>query len=176
MQSSQEQDNQSGVHLNSTPESKLIVIQRKYDVPVNKLFKAFSSSEALKSWWWPNAYYTDRVDLQFSVGGTYYINMRGTETNTGMTGQFEEIVHNERIVMTDHFADETGNPITAQEAKMPGNWPETVYITFDFTAIDARTSMVKLTQEGIPTDQQSDCYQGWSEMFDKLHTYLAPKS
>lgn len=90
----------------------------------------------------------------------------------GMTGQFEAIFKNKLIVMTDYFADKDGRAISAREANMPGEWPETVYITIEFDSIDNHTSRLTLSQEGIPNEMQKECIQGWSESFDKLEEYL----
>lgn len=161
-------------HKNSTAQSPLLQIERKFDVPVSQLFESFQTSEALKQWWWPKGLHADRIDLDFREGGKYFINMKGIDGGGGgMTGQFQEIVENKHIMMTDQFADKTGRAISAQEAKMPGVWPELVYITFEFHNIGENKSRLLLSQEGIPNEMQKDSIQGWSEMFDKLESYLA---
>ena len=150
-------------------ETKLLQLERKFKVPVDKLFKAFASSKALKKWWWPKGLYADHVDIDFREGGKYFINMKGyDEGGGGMTGEFKEIVENKRIVMTDQFSDEKGNPISPEEAGMEGEWPEQIYIIVDFEPVDDKTCKIKLTQNGIPTEVQKDCIQGWSESFEKL--------
>lgn len=164
---------QSAQHKGSTPYSKLLVIDRQYDVPLDKLFAAFSSPEALKQWWWPDGMYADHVEWELRNGGRYYINMKGYEQGGGgMAGSFEEVVKNERIVMTDQFANERGQPISAKEANMPGQWPEKGYITFDFVSLGQGSSGFKMSQEGIPNELQADCIQGWSQSFAKLQKYL----
>jgi uncharacterized protein YndB with AHSA1/START domain len=174
MQTSQEKT-QSAAHKNSTPQSRLLEIKREFNVPVSQLFNAFTTSEAIKQWWWPKGLYTDRVDLEFREGGRFFINMKGwSQGGGGMTGEYVEIVENERIVMSDQFADENGKPITAAEAKMPGIWPELIYITFEFEAVGDNKSRFTLSQEGIPNEMQKDCVQGWTESFDKLENYLVP--
>ncbi len=162
-------------HKNSNPHSRLLEIERKFYVPVEKLFQAFSTSDAIKAWWWPKELYTDKVDYDFREGGKYYINMKGNAPmgGGGMTGVFEEIVENKRIVMTDGFADEKGKEISAKEAKMPGEWPKQCYITFEFEVVGPDQSRFKLSQQGIPNELQTDCVQGWSESFDKLESYLS---
>jgi uncharacterized protein YndB with AHSA1/START domain len=174
MQTTNERENQSSLHMHSTPQAPLLEMERNFHVPVNQLFAAFSSTEALRSWWWPAGLFSDHIELDFKVGGEYFINMKGLEDagGGGMTGHFEEIVENERIVMTDNFADENGVRISAAEAKMPGEWPEVGYITFEFAELDNGTSGFKLFQEGIPAEMHRDCIQGWSESFDKLRDYL----
>ncbi len=174
MEMSQEKTNQSSLHKNSTPESKLLEIKREFHVPLPQLFEAFTTPEVLKIWWWPKGLYSDHIELDFREGGHFFINMKGFDAGGGgMTGQIEEIIKNQRIVMWDQFADENGHAISAQEAKMPGAWPEFVYITFDFESIDENRSLLTLSQQGIPNEAQKDCIQGWSEMFDKLERYLS---
>ncbi|MES2965021.1 MAG: SRPBCC domain-containing protein [Bdellovibrionota bacterium] len=160
-------------HKNSTPQSRLLVIEREFDAPVERLFEAFKDAEAIKAWWWPKGLYADRVEMDFREGGRLFVNMKGYDKGGGgMTGRFEEIVENEKLVMTDNFADEEGNAISAKEAKMPGDWPEMLYVTFEFSSLGPNKSRFELSQEGIPNELQKDCIQGWSESFDKLDSYL----
>lgn len=166
MQTTQEETNQ----YRSIP----LEIEREFNVPVAKLFEAFTTAEAIKAWWWPKGLYSDEVKIDFREGGEYFINMKGFDKGGGgMTGGFEEIVQDERIVMTDHFADENGRVITAEEAGMGGDWPEVGYITFNFESVGEGKSRFKLSQDGIPDEMRKDCIQGWNESFDKLEKYLS---
>ncbi|MDG0816493.1 SRPBCC family protein [Bdellovibrio svalbardensis] len=178
MQTSTEKSTHSTVHKNSTSQSPLIEMEHSFNVPVDQLFKAFKTSDALKAWWWPKGLYADRVDIDFRKGGKYFINMKGSNQGggDGMTGLFEEIIENERIVLTDQFADKNGRAISAQEAQMPGDWPELGYITFEFDSVDEKKSRILFTQEGIPAEMKKDCIQGWTEMFDKLEAYLGSRN
>lgn len=161
------------VHKNSTSSSKLLEIKRDYNVPLNLLFTVFTNAEALKKWWWPKGLHTDRVEIDFREGGKYFFNMKGSDVGGGgMTGQFEKIVSNQLIVMTDQFADENGRPIAAAQANIGGVWPEMIYITFEFASLSDRRSSFTLFQEGIPNEMQTECIQGWNESFDKLARYL----
>lgn len=176
MQTKQEKQNQPSIYEGSAPEPRLLEIRRGFQVPVARLFDAFTTTEALKAWWWPNGLHADRIDFDFREGGRYFIRMKGQvqgkDAGGGMTGDFEEIVPNKRIVMTDSFADEEGRAISAKEAGMPGQWPEQIFITFEFEAAGSKASRFRLTQQGIPNEMQQDCVQGWSESFDKLERYL----
>lgn len=173
MQTSQQTSNSPSVHKHSTPQSRLLTIDRQFSAPVEKLFKAFTSADALKTWWWPKGLYSDRVDIDFRVGGRVFINMKGYDQGGGgMTSTYEEIIENKSIVMTDQFADADGNAISAQEAKMPGEWPEMGYITLEFFPVGENSSRLALSQEGVPNELQKDCVQGWMESFDKLDEFL----
>nr|BFD59103.1 SRPBCC domain-containing protein [Bdellovibrio sp. CKG001] len=173
MRTAQEKPTSSSVHKHSSPDARLLELERKFPVPVEQLFEAFTTSESLKQWWWPQGMYADQVEIDFREGGRYLINMKGYESSSGgMTGHFEEIIQNERIVMTDQFADRKGDAISAKEANMPGVWPEMAYITLEFESLDSQTSQLKLFQQGIPNEYHGDCIQGWAESFDKLQKYL----
>jgi uncharacterized protein YndB with AHSA1/START domain len=175
MQTSQQKTGQSSQHKNSTPQSRLLEVTREFEVPVSRLFEAFKTSDAIQKWWWPNGLSVDRINYDFRRGGQFFITMKGSQSGAGMTGQFEEIIENERIVMSDKFSDAGGRAISAKEAKMPGAWPDTVYITFDFQDAGANKSRVSLSQEGIPNEMQKDCAQGWEQMFDKLEKHLGSR-
>ncbi len=176
MQTKQEKRKQRSIEEGSAASSNLLEIRRDFQVPVARLFEAFSSGAALKAWWWPNGLHADRIDFDFRENGRYFISMKGQvqgkDASGGMTGEFEEIVENERIVMTDSFADEKGRAISPQEAGMPGRWPEQINITFVFEAKGQSASRLRLAQQGIPDEMQKDCVKGWSESFDKLERYL----
>jgi uncharacterized protein YndB with AHSA1/START domain len=177
MHSAQIRESHDSEHKDSTPHSKLLVIEREFNTSVDQLFDAFTTAEALKSWWWPEGLHADHVEIDFRVGGKYFISMKGFDSGDmgGMTGQYEEIAVNNRIVMTDQFANKNGQPISAKDAKMAGAWPEQIYITFDFEPIGEGRSRFTLSQQGIPNEAQKECVQGWSESFDKLEKYLRHK-
>lgn len=164
-------------YKSSTKNSPLLLLNRRFNAPVERLFKAFATPEAIKEWWWPKSLYSDQVKLDFKKGGRYFINMKSENIfdmgGGGMTGEFEEIIEDRLIVMTDYFADKNGKVLTAKEANMPGEWPETIYITFDFESHGESKSGFTLSQSGIPAELQSDCIQGWSESFDKLEKFLS---
>ena len=177
MEINQQKRNQVSKPRGSAPEPKLLEIRRQFSIPVATVFEAFGTAEALKAWWWPNGLYADRIEWDFREGGRYFIGMKGQvegkDVSGGMTGEFEEILENERIVMTDSFADENGREISPQEAGMTGEWPQQIVITFEFETAGKDASRFHLIQEGIPEEVQKDCIQGWSESFDKLEQYLA---
>lgn len=176
MRSRHEKNEHVFTHQKSTLFYPPLSIERLFDVSVDQLFNAFKSERILKMWWWPQGFFADHVELDFRVGGRYFINMKGFDHGDGgMTGEFTEIIENARIVMSDRFADIHGRAITAREAKMPGVWPETIMITFEFERVDLTRTRFRLTQTGIPTELQKDCVQGWSQSFEKLENFLVVK-
>lgn len=170
MQTSQEKQ----PSLNKTlSEINLIEIEREINVPVDQLFGAFANAEAIEAWWWPEGIYSDNTEFDFVVGGRYFINMKGHDNCLGgMTGRFEEIVPGKRIVMTDLFANEDGQPISPEEANIPGVWPDFIIDTFEFESLSGNKSRVKLSQQGVPPEAHKECTKSWNQMFDKLERHL----
>lgn len=79
--------------------------------PVDIVFRAWSTADALADWFAPMAVERPDVELDFRQSGHYAIRMRlpGGQVFT-TAGVFEEIVPNRRIVMTwrcDAFPDPT---------------------------------------------------------------------
>lgn len=166
-------EKQASSNTNSPAASNLIEIEREINVPVAQLFMAFANADAIEAWWWPEGIYSDNTEIDFVTGGRYFINMKGHDSSLGgMTGRFEEIVPNKLIVLTDQFANEHGQPISAQEANIAGAWPQTIIDTFEFESLSENKSRVKLSQLGVPPEAREECIKGWNQMFDKLERFL----
>ncbi|HEX9652386.1 MAG TPA: SRPBCC domain-containing protein, partial [bacterium] len=83
-----------------------------------------------------------------------------------------EIVEPERIVCSDSFADEKGNPVPASHYGMPGEWPSETQWTITFEVRGVKT-WINLNLVGIPAGQMSELAQaGWNESLDKLAASL----
>jgi uncharacterized protein YndB with AHSA1/START domain len=114
-----------------------------------------------------------RIDLR--VGGKYLNDMRSPEgKDFWSTGIFREVVAPERLVMTDSFADEKGNVVSASHYGMSVDFPLELLITVTFEESDGKTKMTLKHSgvAGIPAADFDGMRQGWNESFDKLDEYL----
>jgi uncharacterized protein YndB with AHSA1/START domain len=126
--------------------------------PVADVFAAWSSAEALASWFAPMAVSKPIVDMKFQVGGRYAIEMHLPEGAVFTTrGVFRRIVPDEEIVMTWHcdaFPD-----------------PETV-VTVRFVAIAGGTR-VSIIHEGFEMEATcTDHGHGWQACLAELRSML----
>jgi uncharacterized protein YndB with AHSA1/START domain len=88
-------------------------------------------------------------------------------------GIFREIVPHERLVFTDSFADEHGNPVPATHYGFE-NFPAELLVTVTFEALPGNQTRMTLRHAGLPTGPHRDgAGEGWSESFDKLAASLA---
>lgn len=146
-----------------------LIITRVFDAPRELVFKAWTEPERFKRWWGPKNFTAPVCTIDLRVGGRYLNCMRSSEgQDFWTTGVYREIVEPERIVYTDSFADEKGNPVPASHYGMTGEWPLETLVTVTFEEHEGKTKMT-LRHVGMPSGEMSDMAgAGWSESFDKL--------
>jgi len=145
-----------------------LTIERKFNLPVATIWKAWSDPESFKKWWGPKEYDCPSCSIDFKVGGKYLASMRSKKDGSEVwsTGRYQEIIPNQRIVYTDSFADSKGNIVDGAYYKMPA-MPEETQVTITLREVGGNTFMT-LRHEGIPEEMQDDCRKGWQSSFDKM--------
>jgi uncharacterized protein YndB with AHSA1/START domain len=145
-----------------------IVINRVFDLPVSKVWQAFTEPEYFKKWWGPNGFTCPSSKMDARVGGKYLNCMRGPDGKEyWSTGVVKEFVPERKLVITDSFSDEEGNITDASAHGMPGTWPKELLISIYLEEADGATKL-KLKHAGIPDEMYDECIKGWNESLDKL--------
>ena len=110
---------------------------------------------------------TLHAEMDVRVGGKRLVCMVSPDGNMKMwtTGEFLEVVPNERLVYTDSMADENGNVVPPSAMGMPDGFPMTTEVTVLLEDLDGRTKMV-MTHAGVPAD--SGASEGWTQAFAKM--------
>jgi uncharacterized protein YndB with AHSA1/START domain len=85
---------------------------------------------------------------------------------------FREIVPPERIVFTDTFADEEGNPVEPARYEMP-DWPFETLVTVTLTEDQGKTTLTLHHAVDLSLAESIGAMQGWSESLDRLAAELA---
>ncbi|TDW28755.1 SRPBCC family protein [Cryobacterium psychrophilum] len=110
------------------------------------------------------------------VGGTRLVCMEKQTPNGTMkmwfTGEYRDIVENERLVYTESMSDEHGNILDPVDMGMPADHPATNEITVELDDLGDRTRMI-MTHAGIPADSPGAL--GWNIALDKLATYISTR-
>lgn len=146
-----------------------VVITRFFNAPLEKVWQAFSDEELMKEWWGPETYSCPEAQIDFRVGGKSLLAMQDPKGDVVWSGGvYTEIIPFKKIVTTDHFADENGNPISASSVGMPGNWPLDCLITIEFSDGNEEQVKIMINHEGIPKEMHDDCVEGWNSSIDKL--------
>lgn len=171
-----------------------LIITRVFDAPVETVWKYWTEPEYVMKWWGPKDFTAPECKIDFKVGGKYLNCMQASDSATlpaemrgqkfWSTGTYKEIVPMNlpagkagKIVVTDSFADEQGNVVSATHYGMEG-FPMELQVTIEFeglgdpsTLLRASKTKMTLKHEGITNiddKMRSDMEQGWNESFDKI--------
>ena len=151
---------------------KELVIDRVLNLPINKVWQAWTEAKSFKKWWGPKDFTCPSSRMEAKVGGKYLNCMRSPNGKEfWSTGVVEEIITEKKLAITDSFSDEKGNIIPASAYGMEGDWPMECHITASFEKMGDKTKM-SLRHEGIPPEMHDECRQGWNESLDKLEKNL----
>ena len=139
-----------------------LVIDRVFDAPRERVWKAWTDPEQLKQWSAPGGFTIPLSEGDLRPGGSWQATMvkpDGTELRPG--GKYREIVEPERLVFTHAWYDENA---------VPG--PET-FVTVTLKDRSEKTDM-NFRQTGFTSGGERDGHaEGWTECFDKLSELLA---
>ena len=151
-----------------------IVIERTFNAPVNLIWQMWTEAAQFQHWYGPKGMSIPVAEMDVRVGGKRLICMEMQMPDRSMkmwfTGEYREVVPNERLVYTDSMADEDGNVISPQMMGMPAGHPETTEVIVELEDLGGRTKMV-MTHVGVPAD--SGGAGGWAQAFDKMAEYVA---
>lgn len=146
---------------------KTININRTFDLPVEKVWDAWTKPEICKKWWGPKDYICPDCTIELKVGGKVLSSMQNKKDGKKIwsVGVFKEIIPQQRLVYTDNFSDENGKVIPVEG--MPGDWSKRLIVTITLKNRNGKTEF-HLQHENIPVESYDDCVQGWNESLDKL--------
>ncbi len=159
-------------NTNQNQTTNELIIKREFNAPKEVIWKAWTEPEHCKKWWGPRNYTSPVCKIDIRIGGKYLSSMRSDDgVENWSTGVYREIIPSKKLVFTDSFSDDKGNPVPASHYNMQGNWPMELLVTVEFEEQDGKTEMT-LTHEGLPEEMKDMCRDGWNESFDKLDEQL----
>jgi len=148
---------------------KSVRIERSFDAPVDLIWQMWTDPGHFAAWYGPDGATIPVARMDVRVGGTRLVGMEMQTPNGPMqmwfTGEYREVVENERLVYTESMSDENGNVMTASDMNMPDDHPTTTEVRVELEDVGGRTKMV-MTHAGIPADSPGAA--GWTMALDKL--------
>jgi uncharacterized protein YndB with AHSA1/START domain len=150
-----------------------VVIERSFDAPADLIWQMWTEPEHFKVWYGPDGAAVPVAKMDVRVGGSRLVCLEmdtpGGPVQMWFTGEYREVVENQRLVYTESMSDESGNVLSPSDLGMPPGHPATTQVTVDFHDLGDRTKLV-LTHAGIPSDSPGAA--GWSMAFSKLADHL----
>ena len=128
-----------------------------------KIYRAFLEPDAMAQWLPPNGFVGTVHHLDAKLGGTYRMSFRNFTTGQShsFSGEYIELVLNERLRYTDRFDD----PNLSGEIQ--------VTVTVKPVAVGTELHIV---QEGIPdVIPPETCYLGWQQSLQNLAKLVEPE-
>ena len=144
-----------------------LVLTRLIDAPREKLYRAWTDPDLLKQWFAPAPWTTPSAQLDFRAGGGNIVVMADEKGNQyPNSGQYLEIVPNEKIVFTDAYV---------------GDWQPSekpfMTVVLSFTDEGGRTRYtaraIHWTVEDRKTHEQMGFHEGWGLCTTQLEALVA---
>jgi uncharacterized protein YndB with AHSA1/START domain len=160
----------------STTTKDAVVIERIFDAPVDLIWQMWTQPEHFKKWYGPKGFTVPVADMDVRVGGKRLVCMASPDGSMKMwsTGEYTEVVPNERLVYTDSPADENGKLVSPSAMGMPDGYPATTKVTVLLEDLGGRTKMV-MTHAGVPAGAGDGWEQAFAKMADRIETVLNNK-
>lgn len=147
----------------ANPASNTIRLHRVLAARPDKVYRAFTSPDAMARWLPPNGFTCTVHQMDAKVGGTF--RMSFTNFTTGKShafgGKYLELAPGELIRYTDRFED----------PNLPGEMITTVTLKPVSVGTD-----VTIVQENVPAAIPPEaCYLGWQQSLHHLATLVEPE-
>jgi uncharacterized protein YndB with AHSA1/START domain len=112
--------------------------------------------------------------MDVRVGGARLVCMEMQTPNGSMrmwfTGEYREVVKNQRLRYTETMSDENGNVTAPSDHGLPEGHPMTTEVRVELEDIGGRTTRMRMTHVGVP--RGSGGAAGWAMAFDKLAVHV----
>ncbi len=138
-------------------------LHRVLKAPAERLYRAFTTAEAMAKWLPPHGFTCTVHHLEARVGGTFRMSFTSFSTQQGHSfgGEYLELVPNRLLRYTDRFDDP--------------NLPGVLQVTVTLTPVLCGTEL-HIVQEGIPDAIPVEmCYLGWQESLTQLAALVEPE-
>lgn len=147
-----------------------IVIERVFNAPVDVVWNLWTQADLFQSWYGPDGFNVPIAEMDVRVGGRRLVCMEMQTPDGPMkmwtTGEYTEVVPNERLVYTESMADEDGNVISPSAMGMgEEEYPMTTLVSVLLEDLEGRTRMV-MTHTGMRA--APGAIEGWEQAFAKM--------
>ena len=161
---------QSGANTKSVQHN--IVITRRFDAPVELVWKACTEPEYVMRWWGPKDYTSPSCRIDLREGGKFLFCMRAPQYQGGQdfysTGVYQKIVPLKLLEFTQSLSDPDGNVIDPAQVGMPPDFPAETRMVITFKALGSQTE-ITITESNWTEGQMRDySVLGMNQSLDKL--------
>lgn len=143
-----------------------LVIEREIDVPVELVWKAWTTPEHLREWFVPKPWTITACELDLRPGGIFSTTMRSPEGQEfPNVGCYLEVTPNERLIFTDTLLPgyrPSAKPFFTAVLQLARNGSGTRY-----TAI-----AIHGNEDTRKSHEKMGFYDGWGTVIDQMVAYI----
>jgi uncharacterized protein YndB with AHSA1/START domain len=152
-----------------------LVVTRVFDVPVERVWNAWSDSELVQQWWGPVGFTAPVARMDFREGGSSLVCMRSPDGHDLYnTWTYRSIVPMQRIEFIMTFADEHGGKVDPAALGLPPGVPQDVRHVVTFEELgDGRTELTVTEYGYAPGPVVEVSKLGLEQCLDKMAAALA---
>jgi uncharacterized protein YndB with AHSA1/START domain len=148
---------------------KKLQVTRTFDAPLDLVWRAWTEREILDQWWAPKPYRAETKTMDFREGGLWLYAMVGPQGDRSWCRVDYQLIEPQvRIVSTDGFCDEEGNPSADFS---PMHWHKTFSSNNDETTVQVNLSFDK--EDDLQTILQMGFQEGFTAGLSNLDAYLS---
>jgi uncharacterized protein YndB with AHSA1/START domain len=152
-----------------------LTITHIFNASLDVVWRAWTDPEIFKRWWGPKEFTTPIVKIDLKVGGKHFNCMQAPDgENFCSIGTYQEIKPEEKLVVTDSFADENGQIVPSTYYGLGEGFPMEMLLKIYFQEKEGKTELTLRHSniENISESDLNDMRQGWIESLEKLDEYL----
>jgi uncharacterized protein YndB with AHSA1/START domain len=139
---------------------KVIEVERKMELPVEKVFAVWLDPTSFPHWFLPDPHESlGKVELEPKVGGHFLIEMILGEHALPHTGSFRKIEHNKAISFTwkSHMTGSQGS-----------------LVELDFESQGKHKCLLRLRHHDLDTVESREAHaKGWAQILGAIDGYLS---
>ena len=157
--------------MSDTDEHLDLVIERRLNVSLDLVWKAWSDAKQLSKWWCPKPWMAEVVDLDLKPGGAFHVIMRGPGGEEyDNPGASLDVIPSERIVFTSALK-------AGWRPVLQSSFPMTAIITMEDVSQGATlytACVLHADATGREQHEELGFHEGWSVCISQLEA-LAQK-
>ena len=153
-----------------------VVVTRRFDAPVERLWNAWTRDDDVKRWWGPTGFTSPVARMDVRIGGRSIVSMRSPDGHDLFTTwTYQAIEPLERLEFVLNFSDADGNTLDPAAIGMPPGIPRGVPHVVSFKSLGDQTEMT-VHESGYTSELAVENSRlGLEQSLDKLAAGLAER-
>jgi uncharacterized protein YndB with AHSA1/START domain len=157
--------------MNATTEQ--VYITYEFNAPVKMVFDAWTQPEQLLQWFAPTGCGLKFESIDVRKGGSFHSCISNPQFgDCWCKGTYLEIDYPNKLVFTMEVADATGNSISAIDAGMDSEWPDSTTVDVTFTENNGKTKVELRQTVSEALAKKTGAHPSWILMLDRLQELL----